>query len=93
MSIIRPLAYFQKNQIEDYIYNREIEIPCFGEICPSKIVRRDSRREQVREMVNSLSNKIPNIKNNIFAAFRNPKNDYLLNQYFNPKTSGLYKRP
>ncbi len=93
MTIIRPLAYLEKTDIETYIYSYPREIPIFGEVCPSKIVRRDFRRLEVRNLVEELSEKIPNIKNNIFAAFRNPKIDYLLNYLFNPKTSGKFKRP
>lgn len=93
MSIIRPLAYLEKADIETFIYSYPKEIPIFGEVCPSKIVRRDFRRLEVRELLEELNEKIPNIKNNIFAAFRNPKIDYLLNFKFNPKKSGKFKRP
>ncbi len=93
MEIIRPLAYFEKRDIENFIYLYGKEVPVFGEVCPSKIVRRDFRRIEVRNMIEELNEKIPNIKNNIFAAFRNPKPDYLLNYLFNPKTSGRFKRP
>lgn len=93
IDIIRPLAYIQKTQIEDLIYYGGDNVPVFGEICPSKIIRRDSRRLKVRELIAKINKDIPNLKNNIFASFRNPKHDYLLDMHFDPKTSGLYKRP
>jgi len=93
MEIIRPLAYLQKFQIENFIYERNEPVPIFGEVCPSKMVRKDLRRLKVRELLEELSHKVPNLKNNIFAAFRNPHPDYLLNQNFNPKTSSLFRRP
>lgn len=93
IEIIRPLAYLSKDDIESYIYSYPHEIPIFGEVCPSKIVRRDFRRIQIRNLLEELAENIPNIKNNIFAALRNPKPEYLLNYLFNPKTSGRFKRP
>jgi tRNA 2-thiocytidine biosynthesis protein TtcA len=93
LDIIRPLAYIQKHQIESFIYERENVPPIFGEVCPSQMVRRDSRRLEVRELLKSLSGKVPNLKNNIFASFRNPKKDYLLDHCYEPKTSGTFKRP
>lgn len=93
IDLIRPLAYIQKNQIEDFIYNREEAAPIFGEVCPSKMIRKDLRREQVREFIQFLSKKTPHFKDSFFAAFRNPKEEYLLNHLFNPKKSGLHRRP
>lgn len=93
MFIMRPLAYIQKTQIEDYIYTKEKEVPVFGEVCPSNILRRDLRRSKIREIVDRLSKEIPHLKNNVFASYRNPKNDYLLDRFFDPKTSGSFKRP
>jgi tRNA 2-thiocytidine biosynthesis protein TtcA len=93
MDIIRPLAYIQKHQIESFIYERDDVPPIFGEVCPSNMLRRDSRRLEVRELVQNLSKKVPNLKNNIFASFRNPKKDYLLDMCYKPKTSGTFKRP
>ncbi len=93
ISLIRPLAYVRKIQIESFIYDREEAFPVFGEVCPSQMVRRDLRRNKIRELVQELSKEIPNLKNNIFASFRNPKPDYLLDHLFHPKTSGLFKRP
>lgn len=93
IEIIRPLAYLRKFQIENFIYERKDPAPIFGEVCPSKMVRRDLRRLKVRELLEELSLKIPKLNDNIFAAFRNPHPDYLLNQNFNPKTSGIFRRP
>ncbi len=93
MSLIRPLCYISKSRIESYIYGREEILPVFGEVCPSKMIRRELRREKVREIIKVISPKIPGFTKNIFAAFRNPKRDYLLDINFSPKSSGLFKRP
>lgn len=93
MSLIRPLCYISKPRLESFIYGREEVLPVFGEVCPSKMIRRDLRREKVRDMIKILSPKIPGFSKNIFAAFRNPKPDYLLDRFFSPKSSGLFKRP
>lgn len=93
MSLIRPLCYINKTRIESYIYAREETLPVFGEVCPSKMIRHDLRREKMRDLIKTLTPKIPGFTKNIFAAFRNPKADYLLNSNFSPKTSGLFRRP
>lgn len=93
LEIIRPLAYLEKRHIEDYIYNREEELPIFGEVCPAKMLRKDLRRLKIRKMVTDLSAEVPQLKNNLFASFRNPKKDYLLDQFFDPKSTGRFKRP
>lgn len=93
ISLIRPLAYIKKIQIENFIYNLKEIPPVFGEVCPSKMIRRDLRRDKVREIIQNLSKEIPDLKKNIFASFRNPKVDYLLNVFFNPKNAGRFKRP
>jgi tRNA 2-thiocytidine biosynthesis protein TtcA len=91
MSIIRPMAYIQKSQIE--IYMAENKPFIIEEDCPAKILPRDERRKKVRKIIEELVQKVPHLKNNIFASFRNPKPDYLLDHFFDPKKSGLYKRP
>ncbi|MGC8764886.1 MAG: ATP-binding protein [Brevinematia bacterium] len=93
LTIIRPLAYLEKKEIEKYFYSNKENILIIGEVCPSKIMKRDFRRLEIRKLIEELESKIPGVKNNIFAAFRNPKPDYLLNYLFNPKTSGRFKRP
>lgn len=93
MEIIRPLAYIQKVQIEKFIYGEPSPVPVLSEACPAKFVKKDQRRQKVKEIAERLAAEIPNFKNNLFASYRNPKKDYLLDQCFKPKTSGLYKRP
>lgn len=93
MEIIRPLAYVQKVQIESFIYNEPGPVPILSEACPAKFVKKDHRRQSVRTIAEKLAAEIPNFKNNLFASFRNPKPDYLLDNHYRPKTSGLYKRP
>lgn len=93
MEIIRPLAYVQKMQIEKFISGEPGPVPVLSEACPAKFVKKDHRRQQVKEIAERLAAEIPNFKNNLFASYRNPKKDYLLDQCFKPKTSGLYKRP
>lgn len=82
MDIIRPLAYVNKARIEAFIWEREEEVPVFGEVCPSKVNRKDHRREEVRKMLSELGKEVPKIRDNVFAAFRNPKPDYLLDFMF-----------
>lgn len=93
MEIIRPLSYIQKFQIENYIYNYPVMVPVLSEACPAKFVKRDQRRTAVREIAERLASEVPNFKNNLFASFRNPKPEYLLDQCYRPKTSGRFKRP
>ena len=73
MSIIRPLCYVSKLRIESYIFEREETLPVFGEVCPSKMIRRDLRREKMRALIKTLTPIIPGFTKNIFAAFRNPE--------------------
>ncbi len=91
MEIIRPLAYLDKRRIQRYV--EEIGAPVIGEVCPAKLVKKDMRREKVRGIVEHLSKEIPNVKNNIFASLRNPQKDYMLDRFFDPKSSGLFRRP
>ena len=93
IEIIRPLSYLTKKEIEKYILCYKVEVPVIEEYCPLKIFNRNSRREEIKNLIEELEKKFPNIKNNIFAAFRNPKPDYLLNYLFNPKTTARFKRP
>ncbi len=93
MEIIRPLAYVTKDRISRYAGSLRPPIPVIAEDCPAKLLDRDSRRERVREIVRALSRDVPNLKNNLYASFRNPKTDYLLDRFFKPSSSGLFKRP
>jgi hypothetical protein len=68
-------------------------VPVLSEACPANFVEKDRRRQAVKDIADRLAAEIPNFKNNLFASFRNPKPDYLLDNHFKPKTSGLYKRP
>lgn len=87
VDIIRPLAYVSKSKIEAFIWEREKEAPVFGEVCPSKVARKDLRREQVRSLLAELGREVPHLRDNLFAAFRNPKPDYLLNFGFHPRNA------
>lgn len=89
--IVRPMVYLDKKQIRRYV--EEIGAPVVPEVCPAKLSGKELRREKVREILASLEREIPGVKNNIFASLRNPQRDYMLDRFFNPKRSGLYKRP
>jgi tRNA 2-thiocytidine biosynthesis protein TtcA len=93
MEIIRPMAYVQKFQIESYIFNYPVNVPILSDACPAKFVRKDHRRQAVKEIAERLASEVPNFKNNLFASYRNPKTDYLLDNLYQPKTSGRFKRP
>lgn len=93
LDIIRPLAYISKARIESYIYEREDIPPIFGEVCPAKMERKDLRREKVREIAGYLDRTVPHFRDNVFAALRNVKKDYLLDHLFTPMSAGRFKRP
>jgi tRNA 2-thiocytidine biosynthesis protein TtcA len=91
IELIRPLAYLDKRQLTRYV--ADIGAPVVSEQCPAKMVRTELRREKVRTIIDGLSREIPGLRDNIFAAFRNPKPDYMLDRLFEPKTRGVKKRP
>jgi tRNA 2-thiocytidine biosynthesis protein TtcA len=91
IELIRPLAYIDKRQLIGYI--ETAGAPVINEQCPAKMAKNEMRREKVRSIIERLSKEIPGIRNNIFAAFRNPKPDYMLDRLFDPKTRGVKKRP
>lgn len=99
LEIIRPLIYLEKSQILRYISDSKspiIEKTEAEAACPAKTEKKDEqtlRRDHIREMMPMLTKSFPNFKNNLFAAFRSPHQDYLLDRLFDPKTSGQYKRP
>ncbi|OHD53919.1 MAG: hypothetical protein A2Y33_00730 [Spirochaetes bacterium GWF1_51_8] len=93
LELIRPLAYLEKQHLVSYV--AELGAPVVPERCPAKLVRKQSemRREKVRGLIARLSKEVPGLKNNIFASFRNPKPDYMLDKLFDPHTRGTGKRP
>ncbi len=91
IEIIRPMAYLEKRYLTEYI--KEIEAPVIPVSCPAKEIKKDLRREKVRNILKNLVKEDKRFENNIFASFRNPSEDYLLNHLYNPRRSGLHRRP
>lgn len=78
-NIIRPLAYIEEKQLISYA--KKYRLPLFKSHCT---IGDNKRRKYVQNLVESLSKEIPNLKNNIFASFRNPSCNFMLNRGFNP---------
>jgi len=74
LSIIRPLAFIEKEEI--------FRIAASLDIKPAKnpcALDGSSKRQEVRKMLSSLYQANPKAKANIFAALGNIRHDYLLN--------------
>lgn len=77
--IIRPLAYIDEDEITKY---KDINrLPVFKQHCT---IGDNKRRKYVMNLIKKLEEDIPEIKNNIFASFRNPSYNFFLDRYFNP---------
>ncbi|HPO60182.1 MAG TPA: ATP-binding protein [Exilispira sp.] len=77
--LIRPLAYLSEDRIQSYV--KKHNLPVFKSRCT---IGDDGRRKKTQKLIDSLLFEFPDIKENIFAAFRNPSNKFLLNNSFNP---------
>ncbi|MFW2366985.1 MAG: tRNA lysidine(34) synthetase [Desulforhopalus sp.] len=73
LSIIRPMAYLEKQEI--------LEIASSLELSPVKnfcTLSDETRREKVRTFLESLYNEEPGARTSLFAALSNVRKDYLL---------------
>jgi|YNPMSStandDraft_1061717.scaffolds.fasta_scaffold00034_42 tRNA 2-thiocytidine biosynthesis protein TtcA len=77
--IIRPLAYIDEKEI--IRYKERYRLPVFKQHCT---IGDNKRRKFVQNLINKLEKDIPQIKDNIFAAFRNPSYNFFLDRYFAP---------
>ena len=73
LSIIRPLAYLEKNDIKS-IADRAGIVPVKN-LCP---LAGDTRRDKLRDILNTIYNEIPDAKGSIFSALGNVRDGYML---------------
>jgi tRNA 2-thiocytidine biosynthesis protein TtcA len=73
LSLIRPLAYVEKNEIRQ-IADRLGIIPVEN-LCP---LVGDTRRETVRRILGDIYRDVPGAKSSIFASLTNIRADYIL---------------
>lgn len=78
-TIIRPLAYIEEKVLVNY--SKKYRLPVFKSHCT---IGDNKRRKYVQNLIENLSKEIPNLKNNIFASFRNPSYNFFLDRDFNP---------
>jgi len=73
ITIIRPLAYVQEDQIRKFAKN--FDFPFQKCSCPNSAV---SQRTKVKQIIRDLEKINPDIKKNIFRSVKRIKKDYLL---------------
>lgn len=73
LSIIRPMAYLEKQEILDIASDLEL-LPVKNYCTLSD----DTRREKVRTFLNTLYSEEPGARTSLFAALSNVRKDYLL---------------
>lgn len=73
LSIIRPLAYVEEKEIDEYA--RSCTLPVSSSKCPKS---GNTKREMVAKFIDAFSKVSPNIKTNIFMSLKRIKEDYLL---------------
>lgn len=73
LSIIRPLAYLNKDHVSQIAANLQLEPVRVR--CP---LSEKTRRLDIRNILADLYEKIPDAKQHIFAALGNVRNEYLL---------------
>jgi tRNA 2-thiocytidine biosynthesis protein TtcA len=79
--IIRPLAYLEKQQIDEFA--RQNNFPLFENECPTN---GHSKRAYVKELIQKLEKDYRGVKGNIYKAMKNVKSDYMLqSKYKNPR--------
>jgi tRNA 2-thiocytidine biosynthesis protein TtcA len=73
LSLIRPLAYVEKDEIRSLA--RKLRIEPVENLCP---LAGDTRRETVRRLLAGIYKEMPGAKSSIFAAMANVRDDYIL---------------
>jgi len=74
LSIIRPLAYLQKSEIEKFVEEQNIYF-CPKNQCPNSD---ETKRIMIRNLLNDLEKENHQAKKNILNGLRNIRTDYLL---------------
>jgi tRNA 2-thiocytidine biosynthesis protein TtcA len=73
LSIIRPLAYVDEDDIEELAHLNRFPVPhC---LCPNA---NTTKRSVVAKFVKELEKTTPSVKTNIFRSLQRIKKDYLL---------------
>lgn len=75
LSLIRPLAYLEKDQVEEL--GALLGLRPVRSACP---LSEKTKRNDIHGVMTMLYNEIPGAKEHIFAALGNVRIDYLLNQ-------------
>ena len=73
LSIVRPLAYLDKNEVQEL--SGGFHLKPVENLCP---LSADTRREKVRNLLATLYKDDPSVKASLFAALSNVRVDYLL---------------
>jgi len=73
ITIIRPLAYVEENQIRKF--SKQLNFPHQKCACPNSVI---SNRTKVKKIIRDLEKINPDIKKNIFRSLKRIKKEYLL---------------
>jgi len=73
LSIVRPLAYLEKDEVREIA--ADFELRPVKNLCP---LSDDTRREKVRVLLQRLYEEEPVAKHSLFAALANVRTEYLL---------------
>jgi tRNA 2-thiocytidine biosynthesis protein TtcA len=73
LSIVRPLAYLDKNEVVEI--GKGLHLQPVKNYCP---LSADTRREKVRNLLQALYVEEPGVKSSLFAALSNVRTEYLL---------------
>jgi tRNA 2-thiocytidine biosynthesis protein TtcA len=73
LSVIRPLAYVEKLEVEKIAEN--VGLTPVSNLCP---LAGDTRREQVQKMLQNIYDQIPGAKASLFASMKNVREGYML---------------
>jgi tRNA 2-thiocytidine biosynthesis protein TtcA len=73
LSIVRPLAYLEKDEVREIA--ADLELRPVKNLCP---LSQDTRREKVRALLQRLYEEEPVAKHSLFAALANVRTEYLL---------------
>ena len=73
LSLIRPLAYVEKREVEKIAEN--VGLTPVSNLCP---LAGDTRREQVQTMLQNIYDQIPGAKASLVASMKNVREGYML---------------
>ena len=73
LSLIRPLAYLEKTEVEDIA--RSAGLAAVSNLCP---LAGDTRREHIQKVLQNIYDQIPGGKASLFASMKNVRKGYML---------------